>query len=193
MNSLIRTTVFGGVVFLIPLVFLVAIFGKALAWMHKLATPLLTHLPIENIFGAIAVHLLPVLLLILLCFLAGLLAKTSKAAGLVDSLESNVLMKFPPYALLKAKTGSILKPEEQEKLTPVMVRLDDSWQIAFEIEAMEQDKHVVFLPGAPDPWSGSVCIVDAERVKPLDTSVKTVTVLMKRLGKGAGGITSIPG
>jgi uncharacterized membrane protein len=192
MNNFIKTTVLGGVIFLIPFIFVVAILGKALAWTHKLATPLLTHLPIEHFASALVIHLISVLLLVLVCFLAGVAARTPAAAGLVNSLESNVLMKFPPYALLKAKTGSILNPEEQEKLTPVIVRLDDAWQVGFEIEAIEQGKHLVFLPGAPDPWSGSVCIVDAERMTQLDTSVNTVNHIMKRLGKGGAEIIQIP-
>ena len=137
-------------------------------------------------------HLLPLLLLVVLYFIAGLAARTRAAADLVNALESTVLMKFPPYALIKAKTGSVLNPEEQKKLTPVLVRLDDSRQMGFEIEAIEQGKHLVFLPGAPDPWSGSVCIVDAERMTPMDTNVKTVSALMKRLGKGSAEITRIP-
>lgn len=192
MNKLIKTTVLGGVLFLIPFVFIVAILGKAMSWLDKLATPLLTHLPIEHFAGAMVMHLLPLLLLVLLCFIAGLAARTPAASDLVNTLESRVLMKFPPYALLKAKTGSVLNPQEQEKLTPVLVQLDDSWQMGFEIEAIEQGKHLVFLPGAPDPWSGSVCIIDAERMTPIDTSVNSVNIIMKRLGKGSAEIIQIP-
>jgi uncharacterized membrane protein len=188
MNKFIKTTVLGGIIFLIPLVFLVLVVGKALPWMHKLATPLLNYLPVEGIIGAIVVHLLPIILLLLICFLAGLAAKTTAASGLVDALESGVLMKFPPYAIFKAKTGSMINPGEVEKLTPVLVRFDDSWQVGLEIEEVEQAKHTVFLPGAPDAWSGSVCIVDADRISPLDANVKSVNILMKRLGKGAAEI-----
>ena len=192
MSNFLKTTVLGGIVFLIPLVFFAAIVGKALSWIHKLATPLLTHLPIETIGGTLLMHLLSVTILVTLCFLAGLAAKTPAASTLVDALETNLLQKFPPYALLKAKTGSVLNPGDTEKLTPVLVRFDDSWQVAFEIEKVGDGKCLVFLPGAPDAWSGSVCTVTEDRITPLDTNVKSIGTIMKHLGKGASEIIQIP-
>jgi hypothetical protein len=41
------------------------------------------------------------------------------------------------------------------------------------------------LPGSPDPWSGSVCIAEAERVTPMDVPVATVVNMARRLGRGA--------
>jgi uncharacterized membrane protein len=69
-------------------------------------------------------------------------------------------------------------------MSPVAARFDDSWQVAFEIERIEDGKVVLFLPGAPDPWAGSVCVVTKDRVSPLDLTVTSAVNLMKRLGKG---------
>jgi hypothetical protein len=57
----------------------------------------------------------------------------------VEALEG-VLLKFPPYALFKAKAGSALNPEERDKLTPVVVRFDDSWQLAYQIEQAQDGR-----------------------------------------------------
>jgi uncharacterized membrane protein len=54
----------------------------------------------------------------------------------------------------------------------VVVRFDDSWSIAFEIERVDDDRVAIFLPGAPDPWSGSMCVVTADRVALLQKSCK---------------------
>jgi uncharacterized membrane protein len=56
--------------------------------------------------------------------------------------------------------------------------------LVFEIERLADGKVVVFLPGSPDPWSGSVSMVTHHRVTLLDITVKSSTGLMKRLGKG---------
>ena len=70
-------------------------------------------------------------------------------------------------------------------MTPVLARFDDSWQIAFEIERIEDRAVVIFLPGAPDPWSGSMCVVTADRITQLDQSIPYVAKIAKRLGRGA--------
>ena len=76
----------------------------------------------------------------------------------------------------------MLSPEDIEGMSVVIVRFDDLWQIGFEIERIEGGKVAVFLPGSPDPWSGSVCIAEEERVTPLDVPVAAVVNMARRLG-----------
>ena len=40
-------------------------------------------------------------------------------------------------------------------MRPVLARFENSWQIAFEIERIPGGIITVYVPGAPDPWSGS--------------------------------------
>lgn len=181
----VKTTVIGGILFLVPIVIFIAVIGKALEITGKMATPLAAVLPVDSIGDLAVVHLLALAILVLVCFLAGLTARTVIAKKLVGALELNVLSKLPAYALLKTKTQSMLSAEDIEEMTPVVARFDDSWQIAFEIERIDGDKVAIFLPGAPDPWSGSVCVVTADRIAPLDLSIPYVANMAKRLGRGA--------
>ncbi len=186
MLRFIQTTVLGGILFLVPIVIFAAIIGKALQLVDKVATPIAKIMPMESIGGLAMVQLIALAILVLVCFIAGLAARTAGARRLVQSLEANVLDKIPAYALMKAKTGSVLTPEDTQDMQPVLIQFDDSWQVGFEVEKMDDGKSLIFLPGAPDPWSGSVCAVTAERIRPLPLNIKEVGILMKRLGKGSG-------
>ena len=181
----VKTTLIGGIVFLVPIVIFIAVIGKALEITGKIAAPLAAVLPVDSIGDLAVVHVLAFAILALVCFLAGLTARTVIARKLVETLESSVLSKLPAYALLKTKTQSMLSPEDVEGMTPVVARFDDSWQIAFEIERIQDDKVAIFLPGAPDPWSGSVCVMTEDRITPLDLTIPLVAKIAKRLGKGA--------
>jgi len=192
MVGFIRTTVLGGLLFLFPIVFVVAILGKALEVTNKLSAPLAGLLPIDSVGGLAVVKLLALVILVLICFVAGLAARTALAGKFVTSLETNVLGKIPAYTLLKSKAESVLRPEDIGGIRPVLGRFDDSWQLAFEIERMAGGKVVVFLPGAPDPWSGSVCVMTEDRITPLDMTVKSAADIMKRLGKGSTGALHDP-
>jgi uncharacterized membrane protein len=178
MLTLIRTTIIGGIVFLLPIAIFVAVIGKGLEATGAIARPLAGALPVNMIGGVAVAHVLAIVLLLLVCFLAGLLARAAVARKLVDRLEANILSRLPAYALMKAKTQCMLSP-------PVVARFDDSWQFAFEIERIEGGKVALFLPGAPDAWSGSICVMDAERVTPLDLTIPFVARMAKRLGRGA--------
>jgi uncharacterized membrane protein len=188
----IRTTVLGGLIFLFPIVFVVAIIGKALEITNKLFAPLAGLLPMDSIGGLAVVNLLGLGILVLICFLAGLAARTALAGKFVRSLEAKVLGKIPAYTLLKTQAESVLRPEDIGGMYPVLGRFDDSWQLAFEIERIEGGKVVIFLPGAPDPWSGAVCVMTEDRITPLDLTVKSAAEIMKRLGKGSTGALRDP-
>jgi len=188
MMNFLKTTVLGGILFLFPIVIFAVVIGKALKLVDKLAIPIAKVVPIESIGGLAVVHVVAALIVIVLCFIAGLAAKTPAARRLVQSLETNVLDKIPAYALLKAKSGSFLTPEDTSEMQPVLIRFDDSWQVGFDVEKLPDGKSLVFLPGAPDPWSGSVCAVTGDRVKSLPLTIKEVNALMKRLGKGSSEV-----
>jgi len=187
MYRFIKTTVVGGLFFLFPIVFVIAIIGKALEITKKLAAPLASLLSVDSIGGLAVVTLLALLILVLICFFAGMAARTALAGKFAQYLETNVMKKIPAYTLLKAKAESALRPEDTGGLIPVLVRFDDSWQLAFEIERIAGGKVVVFLPGAPDPWSGSVCVMTEDRIAPLALTVKSAADIMQRLGKGSTG------
>jgi uncharacterized membrane protein len=188
MLRFLKTTVLGGIVFLVPIIIFIAVIGKALELTNTLAAPLAERLPVDSVGDLAVVHLIALAILVLICFVAGLAAKTAFAGQFVQSLEANILDKIPAYALLKAKAGSVLSPEDTEGMRPVLARFDDAWQLAFEIERIEGGKVVVFLPGAPDPWSGSVSVLAEDRITPIDITVKSATAVMKRLGKGSAEV-----
>jgi uncharacterized membrane protein len=185
MLKLIRTTVVGGIIFLIPIAIFVAVIGQGLKITGALAKPVADVLPVNVIGGIATAHVLAVALLLLICFMAGLLARLALARNAVDALEANVLVRLPAYALLKTKTQSMLSPEDIEGMSVVVVPFDDLWQIGFEIERIEGGKVALFLPGSPDPWSGSVCVAEEDRVTPLDLPVAAVANMVRRLGRGA--------
>ena len=185
MFRFLKTTILGGVLFLVPIVIFIAVIGKAIQLTDKLAAPIARLLPVESVAGLAVVELIALGILVAICFLAGLAARTHRARKLVETLEANVLDKIPAYALMKAKTGSMLSPEDTRDMQPVLIQFDDSWQIGYEVEKIDGGKSLIFLPGAPDPWSGSVCAVTNDRIHPLQINIKEVSALMKRLGKGS--------
>jgi uncharacterized membrane protein len=185
MLQFVKTTVLGGMVFLVPVVILAAVIGKGLQLTAKLADPLARVLPVDSIGDLAIVHLLTLAILVFICFLAGLVARRASVARLVGSLETNILDKIPAYASMKAKAGSVLTPEDTKDMQPTLIRFDDSWQLGFKVEQAGGGRSLVYLPGAPDPWSGSVCAVTDDRLVRLDISIKTASDLMKRMGKGS--------
>ena len=183
MFQFFKTTALGGILFLVPVIILIAVFTKAHQMISKIAAPVLAIVPVERVVGIVIVDLLALALLLLICFLAGLAAKTPRAGRLVASLESDFLSHVPGYELAKIKLTTQLRFEKDEATT-VLVRFDDQWQIGFEVERIAGEKVVVYLPGAPDPWSGAVTIVTDNRIARLDSKQLATLGVFKQLGEG---------
>jgi len=119
-------------------------------------------------------------------FLAGLAARTVAAGKLVHILESYILSHIPAYAFVKGMTAGVVGAEDGKAMTAVLARLDDYSQIAFEIERIEGGNVVVYLPGVPNPGSGSVCIMAEDRIQPIDATIMSAVQTIRNTGKGSG-------
>ncbi len=184
--QVLKTTVIGGIVFLVPIIIVVAIMGKAFEIMKMVADPLSALVPIDTAGKIAIVNLIASALIVLVCFLAGLAARTETAAKVVRTLETKFLSHIPAYAFVKGMTASVAGTEHGEEMTAVLARLDDYSQIAFEIERLEGGNVAVYLPGAPNPWSGSVCIMTEDRIQPINASMMSAVRTISHLGKGSG-------
>lgn len=185
MLNFIKSRILSGMLFLVPIVLLLIILKQGHDYIGKLVAPLLARLPIEieRVIGIIVVDLLALGVLLLICFLAGLVARRKDASGLITWLEINFLQNIPGYEIAKAKLTAKLRFEAGE-YTTVLVRFDDQWQIGFEMDRISGEMVVVYLPGSPDPWSGAVTIVTHDRIKRLGSNQVATLSVFKHLGRG---------
>ncbi len=184
----IITTVIGGVVFLIPITVVVGIVGKGLVATTKASEPVVELLPVHEALGHLIVQTLAIVFLFLICYLAGKVTRMAVGRAVTDSVESKLQVIYPRYTVIKAMTQSLRGEGDVDKLKSVFVCFDDNAQIAFEVERGENGLVTVFMPGSPDPWSGTVLHVLANRVFPLDTDFKQLNKKIKALGRGTAAI-----
>ncbi len=185
LRRLIRTTLIGGVLFLIPLVFVVVVFGKAFQIMKVVAAPLGKLITIESFAGFAIVEILTAFVLVLSCLLAGLVARSPWGKKISQKLDAVLLQMIPGYAWVKGMTGEIHDEDAEEVLKPVLVRFDDQFQLAFEVDRAADGLVAVYLPGSPDPRSGAVSYVTGDRIQPVDAKFNAVVKICKNLGRGS--------
>jgi uncharacterized membrane protein len=181
--SFIKTTITGGVLFLLPVVLLIIIFGKALNILRKLSAPISEKLP-TIIFGLDGSNLVAIALLILICFLSGLLFRSKFVRKWIKKLEDDVLIHLPGYVLIKSITAGAMGEKSDDDMLPVLIRDDETWNLAFLVEKGEKFS-TVFIPDAPRHDAGEVKIIPTNRIEKLDISVNKFTQSIKTYGKGS--------
>lgn len=185
-SGFIKATLKGGLLFLVPVAFLVLILGKAFGMILKVAMPMAGWLPVET-FGGIAIaNLIAIFILLAICFVAGLIANLSLVRSAVDRFETAFLSNLPGYTIARGMVDSIVDAENAaEGLIPVIAHFDDKAQLAFEIERTQGGTVVLYLPGAPNPWSGSVIYMPESRVERLNLKAHEAINMISLLGKGS--------
>ena len=187
----VKTTLIGGLVFLVPLVVLAFLGTKALGLLRRMAQPLATLLPVETtVWGVVVADAIAILAVIVACFLGGLLARASFADQFVKRAETGVLWRIPGYGFVKALTDSLDKRAAESTLRPVLIHFDDAAQLAFEVDRLPDGRRVIYIPSSPDPRAGSVMVMDGDRVEPVPMTFLVALRTMRALGRGAASYLS---
>jgi uncharacterized membrane protein len=73
----------GGVLFLIPMTIAVIVLAEVLGFLNAIAEPMADFLPTDTVLGFGLAQIIAVALLLAVCFMAGLIARSTVGRGLV--------------------------------------------------------------------------------------------------------------
>ena len=183
-SHFLRITVLGGVLFLAPIVVLAFILDKAFGFARRALKPMTTIIPDRFVSGVTAEAIMAIVLIAMLCFLAGLFARTRLAQQIVGELESSVLSKVPAYEYLKQAGASVMGLGEMAEHPVVLAQLGGAWRIGVQTGAVG-DLVSVFVPNSPNPMSGSVFLVASDRIRPATVPLAAAIGCLRRCGAGS--------
>lgn len=184
-KEFVKTTVVGGIVFLVPLILLVLVMRHAMTFAGKIAGPVAALFPEHRIAGVAVATIIAALVLLLLSFLAGLFARTHRGRSLARWLEDSLLGNLPQYRMVKTMAEGLAQIEDAHSLRPALVSIEGGWQLGYLLEDVGSGWVAVFLPQAPTPMSGNVMYLPTGRVRALDMPIGEAMLLIKRLGVGS--------
>ena len=184
--SFLRTTLLGGILFLVPIVAFLFIIQKAFVLAHGLVQPIATHLPFRSLLGLATPQIIAIGLLVLFCFLAGVLARARFAQRSVVWLENTVLSFIPGYEFVKSMATMTVGQNEIVRHV-VFVHIEDALQLGFLVER-EGDRAVVFVPDAPNPRTGAIYFMTEDRFEMTGILPSAAMKCLRRHGVGAAAL-----
>jgi uncharacterized membrane protein len=185
LKDFFKTTIVGGLMFLVPVVLILVVLGHALRLAAKVAKPIAEQLQLEHLVGVGAVTVVAALVLVVISFLAGLVSRTKPGRRVTGWFEESFLGGLPQYQLVKSMAEGLAKVEGAQGLQPVLVSIEEGWQIGYLLERMENEWVAVFLPQSPTPMSGNVMYFSADRIRSLEMTIVQAMSLVKRMGIGS--------
>ncbi len=182
-----RATALGGVLFILPLAVVIGLLGYVYSFVVVLYEPIKDWLPVKTGAGIAMLFGIAVGVLLCVCFIAGLMAHRAIGRRFSQLIEKYLTTFFPKYAIYKdLLAGNIGGSRDVPSLKPVLVSTADCRRIAFESDRLADNSAVIFFPGAPDTWIGTVGVVESDKVEPLDVPFNDVVGMLEQLGRAAG-------
>jgi len=180
----LKTTVIGGLFVLLPVLLLSMLLAEALQLVVALATPIADLFPKGVFDQAEAPVLIALILIVGVSFLLGLALRSAALSRLGGWIESSLLSRLPAYTVLKRLTKGFAK-EEAAAFKPGLLISAEGWKdIVYVVEDHGDGQLTVLVPWAPAAFSGSVKVVDRERVEKLDANLGDVSKVLSLWGMG---------
>lgn len=189
MFKFIKTTVIGGVLFILPLVLIVVLIEKAI---HLLHGPVQAVAPVfagYHVAGVTLISLAAMVGLIVICFAAGLLARTAAAANALAAVEDKVLGNLPGYQLFKDFSTRLAGLEEETDTKVGMIAEGEGWRLCLVLDAVD-DWVTIYMPdgGPAGGTAGEVRLMPASQVVITEVTWLPLLASLRRGGRGALGL-----
>ncbi len=177
----LKTTVIGGLLIVVPVYFTLLLLGKALKGMVALLAPIVALLP-ERVHHFD--QILAIVLVVLVCFVLGLIARTGLGRRAIEAFERHVLERMPGFAMLRSVVRRVSGTSDDAQFQPVLVEIEEALTPAFIVEELDDDRFVVLVPSVPTPAAGSLYILPRQRVHWVDVPVTEAIAVITRWGTG---------
>ena len=176
-----KTTLIGGVLIILPLYLSILLLLKTLGAVGALIAPVTAQLPAALKFRQV----IAILIVILVCFLAGLVVRTGPGLRAKNAIERNLLDRIPGYGLIRGLASRIAGRQEVDTFAVALVELEDALVPAFIVEEHDDGAYTVFVPSVPTPAAGAIYILPRERVHHVDIPFAKAAAVITKWGAGA--------
>ena len=184
--ELTKTTLIGGVLIVLPIYLSILLLAKTLSAIVTLLSPVTATIPAGVQFRQV----IAVLIVLVVCFVAGIVVRTGPGLRAKHALERSVLEKIPGYELVRGLAHRVSGDEREGAFRPALVEIEDALAPAFIIEELNDGRYTVLIPSVPTPAAGSLLIMQRERVHPLDVPFTQAVKVISKWGAGAGELAN---
>jgi uncharacterized membrane protein len=175
-----------GFLIFVPIYLAVLLLLKAMRSVMSLVRPVALLLP----DSVPAETLLSLLLVLVICFLVGMIVRTAIGKAVREWLETTLFERIPGYALIRSLTQQLAGSSQERVWQPALAEIEEALVPAFIIEEFEDGRYTVFVPSIPTPFAGAVYILDRKRVHPLDVPFTDALRTISKWGSGSKALVA---
>jgi len=183
-KQFVRNTFVGGLFFLIPLFVLITVAKKIWEFFQDLGANLAKTLGFDELVDVASTSIFSAFLVLLVCFLFGLIAKWSLAGRIRYWVEDGLQRVFPHYDYYRSLVERRLNLRSEVPRPTVLVRRPGGWRPGILVEEKPNGEKVVFLPLSPKTTDGEVFLVAPEDLRDSELNENELNSILLKQGQG---------
>jgi len=186
-KAFLKTTILGGLIVILP-VLLTLLF---LRWAVNIITGIIQPLTVLFVdkfhLHKAAADILVIFIVILVCFIIGLVVKTKIGKFIYRVIEKRILKVAPGYSLFKETIKQFLGQEKTPFSSVALVRVfeNSTLMTGFVTDEHPDGRYTVFVPSGLNPTSGIIYHLEKEYVHLVDASVEDTMRSIISCGAGS--------
>lgn len=188
LSKLITTTFLGGFLVILPGYLAILALNKMIKGLVGLTFVFLK--PIAAVLGLAESDIaIPVasIVFIIICFIAGLIVKSSYGKIFKKSLEP-FFMKIPGYLLIRSIIRRIARMEESQNMSIAFVAVGEVHEAlspGFLVEHHDNGFYTVFVPTVPTPTVGNIYLIPEDKVFIVDVPFLDMVKFITKWGQSS--------
>lgn len=194
-RTFIHTSLLGGIVVILP----VAIMFLVFRWIFHVVKGLIG--PFVRVLGPLfeletktqtaLAHFVVLAIIVATCFLVGVAVRTRLGGMAYRSLEQRLVRVAPGYSIVKETISQLLGSKHMPFSEVALLHLGNGMMLTvFIAETHSDGSHSVFVPTPPNPATGQVLHVPAERVEVVKIPMEKALRSIIGFGLGSDAILS---
>jgi uncharacterized membrane protein len=185
-----RTALLGGVVVMLPIAILLFVAKWLVGLVTGLIEPFTSLIQTESKIQEMFVNFVVIAILIATCFFIGVFTRTRLGAFAFGAFESWLVKTIPGYSLVKETVRQLLGGKRLPFSGVALVRVFESPTLmtAFIVAKHDNGYVTVFAPTGPNPTTGFIFHLEANRVHPVAVPVEEAMRSIIACGIGSANI-----
>ena len=187
LKKFLKTTLIGGLTTVVPIGIVAGIFHWLFLAITNIIQPMTNMIMAKSNLKEILADGVVILAIIALCFFIGLVIQTNIGRWIHNTLEKNLLDRFPGYSLFKETFLHLLSQEKQPFSQVALAQIFPTKTLVTCFVTAEHSNgwFTVFVPTGPNPTSGNIYHLPPEQVKTIPKA-NVQTTMQTIIACGAG-------
>ena len=187
-RKFLTSTLLSGFLVVVPIYLAVLLLLKAMNTVMGVVRPVAKMLKLPEWLPSS--ELLALLAIAFVCFLVGVLIRTQLGESVRERIEQSLLKRIPGYATIRGLTRRLAGESEEKTWRPALAEIEEALVPAFIIEELRDGRLTIFVPSVPTPFAGTVYIIDAGRVHPVNIPFAQAIRVISQWGGGAAAFVA---